>query len=150
MFSQISPWYWDGKPYDSIHDTKLCGFVYLIEQRSTGLKYIGQKQFFSKIKKKKIESNWKSYLSSSNRIKDLVEEVGPEDFKRTILHMARNKQSLNYLEVFEQVQRDVLLRKDYANEYVGGRINSKGLGEDVKEAVDKVKLQNSNSNDKPL
>ena len=141
MFSQPQPWRWNGEPYEQIHNSNLVGFVYLIEQKSTGLKYIGQKQFYARHRGKKIESNWPDYWSSSSRVKALVAEIGVEDFDRTILHMCRNKATMNYLEVFEQVQRDVLLRKDYANEYVGARINSKGLGEDVKEAVNKFRLQ---------
>ena len=73
------------------------GFVYIITDND-GKKYIGQKRFFSKRKlpplkgktrkrTKIVESDWKSYFGSSENVKALLEERGPEAFEREVLHI---------------------------------------------------------------
>lgn len=112
-------WLLDNKPLETIPE-KAIGFVYLIRHKSTGKGYIGRKLFWTKKekqvkgKKKKItvESDWRNYWSSSDIIQSMVKEEGEEAFTRTILHIAYNKGTLNYLEAREQFDHRVLEKPD--------------------------------------
>lgn len=90
------------------------GFVYLI--CVDGLKYIGKKNFLSKRGKKYVESDWKTYTSSSDLIKDkLKTNIG--EFK--ILEFAHTKRELTYLEVKYQMKNEVLESDEWANKNIG-------------------------------
>ena len=117
---------------------KYVGFVYLITERDTGKKYIGKKFFWSKrrlpplkgkSRKRTVvkESDWKDYYGSSETLKILVEHKGGEAYYREILHLCEPKGECSYLEAKEQFLRDVLLREDYYNEFIGCKIHSKHL-----------------------
>jgi hypothetical protein len=117
-------------------DPKLhYGFVYVIENLSTGRLYIGKKFFWSKkirivAKKKKrflAESDWRTYYGSSNALLADVKEFGKDNFKRAILHVCMTKSICAYMETREQFLRDVLLDPKYYNEFVGCRINGNHL-----------------------
>lgn len=92
------------------------GFVYLITNLLTGRRYVGKKLFWSaktktvkgKKKRYKVESDWKSYWSSSDDLKADVLSLGEENFKREILHYCKTKGEANYLEAKEQFTRGVL------------------------------------------
>ena len=111
------------------------GFVYEITDMSNGMKYIGKKGFWStttrpplkgKKRKRKIvkESNWQDYYGSSEEVKTLVEEHGRERFRREILHLCDSKGELSYMELKEQVQREVLFKPDeYYNAFIGVKIH---------------------------
>ena len=109
------------------------GFVYLIENTLTGKKYIGQKKFwmpkYRSIKKKRkrflVESNWKDYYGSNSELQADVEALGPSVFYREILHLCKGKGEMNYRELKEQMNRDVLLSPHYYNSFVGGKIHRK-------------------------
>jgi hypothetical protein len=119
------------------------GFIYLIELPDDRL-YVGKKLFnFRKTrqvkgKKKKYlaESDWRCYYGSSDEVKTLVKELGPAQFKRTILHLCKTKSELNYMETWEIFKRHVLLDEKYVNGWVSckihkgtvfGKINKIGL-----------------------
>jgi hypothetical protein len=132
------PWYYNGKIFtseDLEKDKLVIGFVYLITNLSNNKKYIGKKLFYSKkvvqknLKKKKvkIESDWKEYFGSCEELKEDVKTSGKDNFKREIIHLCKSKGVLNYLELAEQVENKVLLRDDYYNSYIGGRIHKKHL-----------------------
>ena len=117
---------------------KYVGFVYLITERDTGKKYIGKKFFWSKrrlpplkgkSRKRTVvkESDWKDYYGSSETLKILVEHKGGEAYYREFLHLCETKGECSYLEAKEQFLRDVLLREDYYNEFIGCKIHSKHL-----------------------
>lgn len=117
---------------DDIKD--YVGFVYLITEKKTNMKYIGKKLFRKTIKRpplkgkkrKRIEviqSDWQSYFGSSDIVKQLVEEYGPDAFIREILHFCKTKGEMSYWETKEQFDRDVLLRDDYYNGIIHCRIN---------------------------
>lgn len=92
------------------------GFIYLIEVN--GLKYIGKKNFLAKKGKTYVESDWKTYRSSSDLIKDkLKSHIGV--FK--ILEFAHSKRELTYLEVKYQMINEVLESDDWANKNIGFR-----------------------------
>ena len=103
------------------------GFVYCIENLVTGKKYFGKKQFyFSKIKKIKgkrkrylIESDWKDYYGSSEKLLDEIKILGIDNFKRTILKLCMSKSMCSYYEAKYQFDNDVLLNpNDYYNEWI--------------------------------
>lgn len=112
------------------------GFVYLIEELDTGMKYIGKKFFWkpkilpvTKTRKRRkktiVESDWKSYYGSN---KELKEKIGDgSNYRRTILRLCRTKGECSYYEAKYQFENDVLLREDYYNELIQCRINSKHL-----------------------
>lgn len=132
------PWIYEDKVFDSSHLEErkdVVGFVYLIHCITTDKKYIGKKNFYSKkvvqknLKKKKvrIESDWKLYFGSSEELQEDVKKLGIEKFCRKILHLCKGKGEMNYIEMKEQILRDVLLKDDYYNSFVGGKIHRKHL-----------------------
>lgn len=90
--------------------TDWFGFIYLIENATTGQKYIGKKQFLFKkarqIKGRKkaffVESDWKTYGSSSEPLLADIELFGKDNFRFTILELCSGKAELSFLE--EQYQ----------------------------------------------
>jgi hypothetical protein len=128
-------WLYNGKPVEEIDD-KYIGFVYLIENLVTGKKYIGKKLTkFSKTstktvvlkngtkKKKKVrtkvDSDWKTYWSSSDEVKKDVKELGEDNFKREILHFCLTKGTATYYEAKLQFQHEVL---EYPDLWYNGQI----------------------------
>jgi hypothetical protein len=110
------------------------GYVYLITEKDTDMKYIGKKLFWSKrrlpplkgkTRKRTVisESDWKTYYGSSEELKLLVETNGGDNYTREILHFCKGKGEMSYLEIFEQITRHVLLREDYHNGFIGGKIH---------------------------
>lgn len=109
----------------------VIGFVYLIEHIDSQKKYVGKKNFFTKKvyqvkkkkKKKKVESDWKDYFGSNAELQHDVEVKGKDQFKRTILHLCKSKGEMSYLEIKEQIEREVLFKEEYYNSYIGCRIH---------------------------
>lgn len=132
-----NPWYYKGEIFksellytdefkDNIH-----GFIYIIEEISTGKIYIGQKHLWTtkvtsinkKKKKQKVESDWKNYYGSSGYINDKIEKEGTFDFKRYIIALCISDGNLNYIEAKIQFDLRVLEYQDkYINGYIGGRM----------------------------
>jgi hypothetical protein len=130
----MSAWTYNGEVIETIPE-EYIGFVYLIEHKTTGMKYIGKKLakkpayriIKGKRKKTLVESDWKSYFGSSKELQELVESEGPDAYNRTILHLCKKKGMMSYLEMKEQIDREVLFRDDYHNRYIGGKIHAKHL-----------------------
>ena len=86
-----NPWLYNDKVFESEDIKDYYGFCYLLTDLENGKQYIGRKYFYSIRKKKgirkkvKSESDWKSYYSSSKKVKQMVLESGPNRFKREIL-----------------------------------------------------------------
>jgi len=130
-------WSYNGKEFTSEMIEDNIGFVYMVTDKETGMKYIGKKNFFSKVtrpplkgKKRKRrslkESDWKTYCGSSEVVKTLVEENGLGHFEREIIHLCKSKGELTYMELKEQVDRKVLFKPDeYHNAFIGVRIHRK-------------------------
>tara|TARA_B100001057_G_scaffold281698_1_gene282062 strand:- start:533 stop:934 length:402 start_codon:yes stop_codon:yes gene_type:complete len=130
-------WTFNNEEYN-ITPEEYQGFVYQITELHTNKKYIGKKNFWKpKIlpinKKRKrrvrtrIESDWKTYFSSSQQIQRIVEEAGEDKFKREILKLCKTKGEMSYHEAKLQFEHNVLLRDDYYNEFIGCRVHSKHL-----------------------
>jgi len=132
-------WLYRGQVVEQLPD-EIIGFVYLITNNVTGKKYVGKKLAkFTKTKlktitlksgekkKKKVktyeESDWKTYWSSSDELKKDVAAHGEESFTREILHYCNTKGVLSYMELREQMDRQVLENTDYYNGIVQVKIH---------------------------
>ena len=129
-------WYYKGEPVEEIED-KYTGFVYLITNLATDKKYIGKKLTkFSKTniktvklkngtkKKKKIrskvDSDWKTYWSSSKEVIEDVKALGEDKFKREILMFCLSKGTASYFEAKFQMQNEVL---EHPDKWYNGIVN---------------------------
>lgn len=128
-------WLYQGKEFTD-PDSKLIGFVYLITCNVSGKRYIGKKLFWStrrkqvkgKSKRIKVESDWKSYWSSSDELKSDVKKLGEENFTKEIIHLCYGKGELSYLEAREQFDRRVLeSATDWYNSWIMVRVNASHL-----------------------
>jgi len=130
-----NPWYYKNKILESDDVQDYVGMVYLLENTENGRKYVGKKFFHrnksyqvkKKKKKKRVESDWKDYYGSSKELLADIEKIGKNKIKRSVLHLCKSKTQCTYYEMKEQVDREVLLREDYYNGFVGGKINGKFL-----------------------
>ena len=112
------------------------GFIYKITNLTNDKKYIGKKQCQS-IKKRpplkgkknkrheKIETDWKTYTSSSNELNKDLETLGKDNFKFEILRWCNSKWELSYYEARLQFKEEVLLRNDYYNGIINVRIGGR-------------------------
>ena len=129
-------WTYKGEPVEEI-DEKYTGFVYIITNLVTGKAYIGKKlSKFSKTttktvtlkngnkKKKKIrskiESDWKTYWSSSKEVQDDVKALGEDKFTREILMFCLSKGTASYFEAKYQMQHEVL---EHPDKWYNGIVN---------------------------
>lgn len=138
-------WIYEGKKFTGEMICDNIGFVYIITNIHNGKRYIGKKNFFSnrtlpplkgkkRKRKKKIESNWKDYYGSSEELKLLVEN-DKKHFNREILHLCKSKGEMSYIEMKEQITRDVLLKpEEYYNSFVGGKIHRNHLNRLIEES----------------
>jgi hypothetical protein len=131
-----NPWLYKGQSFDTENVPEWAvGFVYLITNKVTGKRYIGRKILQSakrtavggKIKRFKVDSDWKKYYGSSAEIKEDVIKTGKENFERSILHLCRSKSEMAYLEAKEIFESDCLIRDDYYNSWITCRINGRNL-----------------------
>jgi hypothetical protein len=128
-------WYFKDKIFDVVLE-EFDSFVYLIERLNieedseSPQYYIGKKTFYNKSKYKGkriiVESDWWDYYGSSEWLLEHVEKYGKENFKRNIIHLCRTRGDAGYLEVYEQMKRNVLHRdpdgyKPYYNKDVSGK-----------------------------
>ena len=126
-------WIYQKRNFEDVDIGKHVGFVYLITNNIDDRKYVGKKLFWftktktvkGKKKKEKYISDWKTYWSSSEEVKDDVKRLGEENFTREILYLCDNKGTMSYLELREQIDRRVLENNNYYNAFVGGKIHKK-------------------------
>lgn len=129
-------WLYKGQALEDIPDNAY-GYVYLITNNYTGRKYIGKKLFWfkktkvvkGKRKRLKVESDWRTYWSSSEEVQQDVKVLGEQVFTREILHICSNKGMCNYLEAREQMDRRVLESTDYYNGTIQCRIHKTHIKE---------------------
>ena len=112
------------------------GFIYKITNLTNDKKYIGKKQCQSVRKRpplkgkknkrhEKIETDWKTYTSSSNELNKDLEQLGKDNFKFEILRWCDSKWELSYYEARLQFKEEVLLRNDYYNGIINVRIGGR-------------------------
>lgn len=169
MNEQIDYGHWSTEIVGTFDPDEWFGFVYLIINLSTNQKYIGRKQIKSKIRRKvagrknrKItikDSDWRTYISSSNEVQALISDLGTDNFKFIILCLCKTKGDLGYEETSEQFKRDVLKsrlengEREYYNKNImsrwfagpstgpgDGNTNAKGNKGKPKSAEHKAKL----------
>jgi hypothetical protein len=130
-------WTYNGEIFDTLPED-YYGFVYVITEKETDMKYVGKKFFYrtktlpitktrKRRKKTLVESDWKTYCGSSERVQELIESKGLDAFTREILHLCKTKGDCAYYETKEQFDREVLLRDDYYNGIINCRISRKHL-----------------------
>ena len=110
-------------------DLTSFGFVYIITNLKTKKSYIGCTQYFNyRKKKRKSESNWKTYMGSSKHLLEDIKKIGKKNFKFEIIEEFKNKRSLRYYECYYQMKYNVLTstlegtdEAAYYNNYVGGK-----------------------------
>lgn len=110
-------WFFNNEHFKEVL-TQFDSFVYIIERLNidedsvSPRYYIGKKTFYNSVKQKGkriiVESDWYSYYGSSEQLSVDIEKYGALNFKRTILHLCRTKGDAGYLEVKEQINRNVL------------------------------------------
>jgi hypothetical protein len=108
-------WIYQNKEFTESDIEKNIGYVYLITNKLNNRQYIGKKLFwFSKTrtvkgkkKKEKALSDWQTYWSSSEQLKNDVINLGEENFTREILYLCANKGNMSYMEAREQFSRRV-------------------------------------------
>ena len=133
----MQPWYYQGEPLVEAPDG-YQGFVYRIHDRINEMYYVGKKNFRKVRKLKPLKgktnkrhrqelSDWQEYYGSSTRLQEAVRLFGPDPFEREILVLCSNKNTMNYWEMKIQFELNVLTDPTYYNEYIGGRVNSRGL-----------------------
>ena len=133
-------WVYEGKEFDPGYDSleNWVGFVYGITETNTGMKYVGKKFFhrkktlpITKTRKRRkhtrVESDWKDYFGSSEKVRSLYEEHGKEAFQREIIRLCKTKGDCAYYETKEQFDREVLLNDKYYNGIINCRINRSHL-----------------------
>jgi hypothetical protein len=135
-------WTYQNQPVIEIPEGKI-GFVYIITNLTTGQKYIGKKlaQFKrtkpplkgKKLKRRSVvESDWRDYWGSSDRLNADITRLGPEKFTREILYYCTSKAEMSYIEAKEQFDRRVL----ETDEYYNGIINIRcGGSEKLRQAL---------------
>jgi len=124
---------WVGVPEDI---EQYQGFVYILHDKVTGKKYIGQKVYWKKLRYPplkgykrvrvvKRESDWKSYLGSSDAFKELIKGREHQVIRR-IIRNCRTKWEMSYYELKEQMDRDVLFKDEYMNGIINVRLGGNG------------------------
>jgi hypothetical protein len=130
-------WSYRGKEIQEIPEGYI-GFVYIITNLQTGQKYIGKKlaQFKKtrpplkgkKLKRRStVESDWRDYWGSSDRLNADVQALGEENFTREILYLCKSKAEMSYLEAREQFERRVLESDDYYNGIINVRVGGSNI-----------------------
>lgn len=112
------------------------GFIYLITNLTNSRKYIGKKQCKTilkrrplKGKKKKrheeIETDWRTYTSSSRELNEDIELLGKDKFRFEIIKICDSKWTLAYEEAKIQFEEEVLLKDEYYNGIISCRIGKR-------------------------
>ena len=131
-------WLYKDEPFDPESAPEDCaGFVYRITNLDNDMKYIGKKIFWRKNKvkvkgktrRKTVikESDWRKYYGSSANLKEEIQRIGTDNYKREILHLCKTRGEMSYWEAKLQFEYDVLLRDDYYNALIMCRINASHL-----------------------
>lgn len=114
------------------------GFVYKITHIPSGKTYIGKKSLNQvrrlkplkgKVRKRVVRkaSDWETYYSSNEWIKEQIKAGNAEDFEREIIRFCFSKKSLTYWEVWWQFKMEVLSDPNSLNENILGKFFRKDI-----------------------
>lgn len=152
MIQNKQNWFYDGKEINSIEDFPVgcMGFIYRITNLINGKFYIGKK-FLKKTTKQKIgkkelnkitgkgrrpskktiikESDWQLYYGSCLGLKEDLNKLGKDNFKREIIKFCKNKKQLSFWEIYYLMINKVLEKSEDQcyNENIMGRYFKKDL-----------------------
>ena len=126
-------WLYQGKIVETIPED-IIGFVYMITNTTNGKKYIGKKLVLFKKSKPplkgrknrrryKVESDWRNYYGSSDKLTEDVILLGKEKFKREIMYFCKSKAECNYIEAREQFAHKVLESDEWYNGHIRVRVH---------------------------
>lgn len=126
-------WLYEGKEFVLDEDSKLVGFVYLIENLDNGMMYVGKKLFTAsktyqkngKKRKKRVESNWNDYTGSNEMLNEAVGNGA--NIRKTILHLCTSRGWMSYRETQEILNREALQSDKYYNGWLSARLHAKHL-----------------------
>lgn len=126
-------WIYKGEIVEDIGN--YIGFVYMITNLRTNMRYIGKKNFYfskskqvkGKKKRYKVESDWKDYFGSNEELNHHVNIFGQDQFKREILRFCESKGEMSYFEAKYQFQYDVLESDQFYNSWISCKIHKKHL-----------------------
>ena len=135
MASYDYPWIYNDQEFESEDIGDNYGFVYRITNTENGYDYIGRKFFWTvkkrpplKGKKNKrrstVETDWKDYWGSSDRLTKDILQLGKDKFTREIIYLCKTRGETNYMEVYFQITEHVLLREDNYNGIVNVRLGN--------------------------
>jgi hypothetical protein len=127
-------WLYNDKEVTEEETEGHVAFVYLITNLQTNKRYIGKKLLTKtrskvikgRIRKKKIvtESDWRDYFGSNEVLKQEVEQLGADKFKREILRFCKTRGTANYFEAKFQMEHAVLENPDlFYNEQIRVRVH---------------------------
>lgn len=123
----MSNGHWAGLTPDPVHN---IGFIYLIEDLTTGYKYVGKKNYW--VAKQGVsgckskcqdrgdpkwnpkcwrDSNWRVYKGSSKALTQHIKDNPMNNYRFTILRNCRSRGVLSYCECEEQYDRRVLTHR---------------------------------------
>lgn len=131
--SYNNPWLYNNSVFESEDIGDNYGFIYRITNTTNGHDYIGRKFFWTvkkrpplKGKKNKrretVETDWKTYWGSSDRLKQDIETLGTDKFTREIIQLCKTRGITNYMECYYQMKEHVLLREDNYNGIINIRL----------------------------
>jgi hypothetical protein len=149
-------WLYENKEItEEVIPEEAAGFVYKITHIPTGKYYIGKKSLESvrtvKIGKRELEkikeerkaagiggraplkkkvrkvSDWGTYYSSNEWIKEQIKEGNASDFQREIIQFCNSKKSLSYYEVYWMFKYDILSDENCLNGNISGKFYRKDL-----------------------
>jgi hypothetical protein len=131
--THTSQWTYQGKSIEEMPED-VVGFVYMITNVTSGKKYIGKKLVeFKKSRpplkgrknrrRYKVESDWKDYYGSSDKLNEDIGILGKEKFKREIMFFCTSKAQCNYIEAREQFAHKVLESDEWYNGHIRVRVH---------------------------
>ena len=109
-----NPWLYKGTNFTTDDIDDFFGFVYRIINLQNVREYIGRKYFWKfrtpKGKKRKVksESDWKKYYGSCPELKEEIQQLGRQNFSRTILSLHNTAGKTNYEETRQLFSNNVL------------------------------------------
>ena len=133
-----NPWLYENKPFTTDDIDDFFGFVYRIINLQNGREYIGRKYFWKfrtpKGKKRKVksESDWKKYYGSCPELKEEIQQLGRQNFSRTILSLHKTAGKTNYEETKQLFTKAVLTEQldDGTPKYYNSNILSRYFRKD--------------------